>query len=357
MNDPFRSTMRSRVLRQAVQANVDEIRGRLPRGLRRSRSNLERLSRLLVVAIAIVLGSAVCSSIADPSAGAIRARGDDALASATGALAALTSDRTEMVAASQPSVAETSAARAIDPAVLRLGARRIMIDAGHGGSDSGARTARGLSEKDLTLDIAVRLELLLRDAGFAVAMTRSADETVPLRERSMRANRARADLFVSIHLNSLPQPTRHGIETYYLGPPSDAQGEWLAGAENERSGYSIADARRLLEGIYVNMRAAESRALAEAVQRQLFDGFRRTSANLEDRGVKTAPFAVLVGTAMPAILAEVSCVSSDEDQLLLEQPSHRQRIAEALARGIRDYAASDVERGLLAAVASNHDKE
>jgi len=183
---------------------------------------------------------------------------------------------------------------------------------------------------------------VLREEGFAVAMTRETDETLSLRERSRRANRARGDLFVSIHLNSFPPPheNQQGVETYYLGQPSDSQGELLASAENSESGYSVADARKVVERIYANMRASDSRALAETVQQRLYASLRRVSPDLEDRGVKTAPFVVLVANQMPGILAEVSSLSNDRDAALLRQVSYRQRIAEAVANGIRDYAIS-----------------
>jgi N-acetylmuramoyl-L-alanine amidase len=328
-----RSGMRRRVLRQVVRVNLEEIQGLLPRGLRRSRLGVGRVGRLLAAALTIVLGSAVGSRFTEPEPDP-----------ATQALARAYLDTelsTGSALASEPQPeAPILAPRAIDSAILGLALRKIVIDAGHGGIDPGARTLNGLAEKDIAFDIARRLEVLLRDRGFAVAMTRLSDETVSLRERSLRANRTRADLFLSIHVNSLPQQDRRGVETYYLGFPSDRLGEWLAGAENASSGYSVADVRAVLEGVYANVRAKDSRAFAETVQRHIYEALRRASPDLEDRGVKTAPFVVLVGTRMPAILAEVSCISNDQEALLLEQAEHRQAIAEALAGGVVAYAAS-----------------
>jgi N-acetylmuramoyl-L-alanine amidase len=325
-----------------VNANLEEIHGLPPRTLRRSRPGPERLARLLVATMVIVLGSAAGSRFTEPPGAASEAHevgAQRSLDAETGA--ALSTD---------PSLAtnpvRAAAPRALDAAVLRLSMRRIVIDAGHGGIDPGARTLGGLSEKEVALDIAHRLETALREDGFAVAMTRESDETLSLRERSRRANRARGDLFVSIHLNSFPRPyeNQRGVETYYLGPPSDSQGELLASAENAESGYSVADVRKVVERVYANMRANDSRAFAEAVQRQLYGSLRRVSPDLEDRGVKTAPFVVLVATQMPGILVEVSCVSNDRDAALLRQAGYRQRIAQALASGIRDYAASHERR-------------
>lgn len=344
--------MRKRMLRQAVWVNLEEIHGLPPRGLRRSPLSVDRVGRLVAAALAIVLGSAAGSRFTDPpvappqadpaTSGFTRLASPDLGAefSTGSALASETEQRAAVLAP-----------RAIDPAILRLAMRKIIIDAGHGGIDPGARTLGGMAEKDVVFDIANRLEILLRDQGFAVAMTREGDETVSLRERSMRANQTRGDLFLSIHVNSLPHQDRRGVETYYLGLPSDRHGEWLAGEENAQSGYSVRDVRTVLEGVYANMRANDSRAFAETVQRHIYDSLRRASPDLEDRGVKTAPFVVLVGTQMPAILAEVSCISNDREAALLGQPSHRQAIAEALAGGVREYATSYERREIVASVA------
>ncbi|HSD09855.1 MAG TPA: N-acetylmuramoyl-L-alanine amidase, partial [Candidatus Binatia bacterium] len=346
-----RSGLRGRMLRQVVRVNLEEIRCLPPRGLRRSRLSVGRVGRLLVAALAIVLGSAAGSRFTEPPVAPPQAgpasRGFESLAGSD--LGAEFSTGSALAGEAEQQ-ALLLAPRAIDPAILRLAMRKIVIDAGHGGIDPGARTLGGMAEKDVAFDIARRLEVLLRDQGFAVAMTRESDETVSLRERSLRANRVRGDLFLSIHVNSLPQQDRRGVETYYLGIPSDRHGEWLAGEENAESGYSVADVRTVLEGVYTNMRANDSRAFAETVQRHIYDSLRRASPDLEDRGVKTAPFVVLVGTQMPAILAEVSCISNDREAALLEQPKHRQAIAEALAGGVRAYAASYERREVVASV-------
>jgi N-acetylmuramoyl-L-alanine amidase len=343
-------TLRKRMLKQIVRANLEEIQGLPPRGLRRSGLGIGRVGRLLGVALLIVLGSAAGARFTEPG---IPSQADSA---SRAAKALARGDLGELSAgsalASEPQKeAALLAPRPIDPAILRLAMRKIVIDAGHGGIDPGAQTASGMAEKDVVFDIAHRLELLLRDQGFAVAMTREGDETVSLRERSQRANRARGDLFLSIHVNSLPRQDHRGVETYYLGLPSDRGGEWLAGAENAESGYSVADVHTLLEGVYANMRANDSQAFAEAVHHYLYDSLRRANPDLEDRGVKTAPFVVLVGTQMPAILAEVSCISNDRDAALLEQPRHRQAIAEALAGGVRAYATAYERRELVASAA------
>jgi N-acetylmuramoyl-L-alanine amidase len=242
------------------------------------------------------------------------------------------------------------APQAIDPALFRLAVHRVVVDPGHGGNDPGAM-ARGMREKDITLDIARRVAARLVADGFDVLLTRHNDETMSLQERVQMANAAKGDIFLSIHVNSIPTPMRRGIETYILGPTNDPHVERLAGAENSGSGYSLADFRRLLEGVLLDVRHDESHRFALEIQRKLFKAVLRANPELEDRGVKQAPFVVLVGTEMPGVLAEVSCISNEQDARLLKQSEYRQDIAEALARGVRSYAAA---RGRDATVARNN---
>lgn len=217
--------------------------------------------------------------------------------------------------------------------------RRIVLDPGHGGTDDGTRTPIGLTEKVLTLDIAQRLALLLMGAGFEVTMTRDTDSKLFLRDRVRFANQAHADLFVSIHLNWLKDGrANRGIETYYLGPSDDPFITELASAENRESGYSLSDVRQLLDGIYSDLRQQESRRLAAAVQHRLVGTAREASRDVRDRGVRSAPFLVLVETEMPAILAEVASLSSPEEARLLAQADYRDRLARALFDGIRAYS-------------------
>ncbi len=161
-----------------------------------------------------------------------------------------------------------------------------------------------------------------------------------LAERAAIANRLGADVFVSVHVNWIGNRAARGVETYYLGPTDDPFLSRLAAAENRDSGYSMADMRQLLDGIYAGVRQDKSRHLAEMVQAALFRSLGRVNAKIEDRGVKSAPFIVLLSTRMPAILAEVSCLSNAEEARLLARPLYRQSIAEALAAGLRAYAAN-----------------
>jgi N-acetylmuramoyl-L-alanine amidase len=237
----------------------------------------------------------------------------------------------------------------IDVASLNLSVRRVILDAGHGGSDPGTVSGE-LLEKNITLDINSRLERMLRQAGFDVEVTRREDRTVPLRARAEIANDSSGDVFVSIHVNSIRgSHAIRGIETYYLGPTDDPVLNELAASENRGSGYTLADYRRLLEGIYADVRQDESRALAESIQKSLHGDLVSVNPYLEDWGVRKAPFVVLVATEMPAILAEVACLSNKEEAKLLATDEYRQRIADALFKGIVAYAqvrGGEAEKGI-----------
>jgi N-acetylmuramoyl-L-alanine amidase len=248
-------------------------------------------------------------------------------------------EKLSLASADDGSVAPTFLAPVpIDLVVLPLGVRKIAIDPGHGGKDTGTSTPGGLTEKEVTLDLGIRLRRLLEEATFEVVMTRDKDETVPLRQRTALANAQGADLFVSIHLNWIDGGQVRGMETYYLGPTEEPVLLQLAARENRDSGYALADFRKLLDHIYLSVRRDESRRLAEGVQRALVTALHRSHPALVNRGVKTAPFAVLIGTEMPAILAEVACLSHSEEARLLAMPQYRQDIAQALLQGIRVYA-------------------
>ncbi|HKR65448.1 MAG TPA: N-acetylmuramoyl-L-alanine amidase, partial [Thermoanaerobaculia bacterium] len=179
-----------------------------------------------------------------------------------------------------------------------------------------------------------------------VVVTRDADRTIALRDRATLANDSKSDIFVSIHVNAIVKHVEsRGIETYYLGATSDPALTQLAAAENSVSGYSLGDMRKLLDGVYADARRDESRDLAAAVQKRLFTSLSKTDPGLENWGVKRAPFLVLVATDMPAILAEVGCLSNEKEAAMLRNPEYRQKVADALHDGIRAYAGASEKKG------------
>ena len=216
---------------------------------------------------------------------------------------------------------------------LDLSVRRVVIDAGHGGHDTGTIGPDGLYEKNIVLSIALRLgRLLRRNLGVQVIYTRDRDVFIPLQERTAIANRAHADLFVSIHANASRDRSASGIETYYLNFTRDPRALAVAARENAGSGYDIHNLDGLIQKIAADDKQMESRDLARDLENSLT---RRLDQRY--RGVKSAPFIVLIGARMPSVLAEVSFLSNPVYARRLSHPAYRERIAYALYRGIRHY--------------------
>jgi len=219
---------------------------------------------------------------------------------------------------------------------LKIG--RIVVDAGHGGHDSGTLGPDGIEEKDVVLDVSLRLGKLLKQRlGADVIFTRSDDTFIPLETRTAIANKAQADLFVSVHANSSPDPTARGVETYYLNFTSSPESLELAARENAVSQQSIHQLSDLVKKIALHDKIDESREFASDVEKYLYDGLDQGNPGLKDRGVKQAPFVVLIGANMPSILAEISFLTNPDDARQLRDPNYRQRIAESLYRGIARY--------------------
>jgi len=219
---------------------------------------------------------------------------------------------------------------------LKIG--RIVIDPGHGGHDTGTIGPRGLQEKDLVLDVAQRLGRLLdKRLGAEVIYTRDDDTFIPLETRTAIANREQADLFVSIHANSSDDPDARGVETYYLNFTSSPSALEVAARENAVSEKSIHELQDLVKKIALKEKIGESKEFASEVQQALHAGLAVKSPAIRDRGVKKAPFVVLIGANMPSILAEISFVSNPKDENNLALPVYRQRVAESLYRGIARY--------------------
>jgi N-acetylmuramoyl-L-alanine amidase len=223
---------------------------------------------------------------------------------------------------------------------LGLGIARIVIDAGHGGHDPGAQ-ARGLTEAELTLDIALRLEkLLTKEAGFEVVLTRRTNTFVPLEERTAIANRAGADLFLSIHSNASSTAAASGIETYFLNFAPNPEAEAVAARENAGGTRTMRSLPEIVRAIALNNKIDESRDFASMVQLSMFAQMRKSNRDLRNLGVKQAPFLVLIGATMPSILAEVSFITNKQDATLLKTDKYRQQIAEALLAGVLRYQQS-----------------
>jgi N-acetylmuramoyl-L-alanine amidase len=240
-----------------------------------------------------------------------------------------------------PDVREASPTANGDRSLIRaLGLKigKIVIDPGHGGHDTGTIGPNGLEEKDLVLDVGRRLGKLLQTRmGADVVYTRKDDTFIPLETRTSIANQEQADLFVSIHANSSRDRDARGVETYYLNFTSSAEALDVAARENAASDKSIHELQDLVKKIALKEKTEESREFASNVQRALHSGLAAKSPGIRDRGVKKAPFIVLIGANMPSILAEVSFVSNPGDERRLQTSDYRQRIAESLYRGISKY--------------------
>ena len=219
---------------------------------------------------------------------------------------------------------------------LKIG--KIVIDPGHGGHDTGTIGPNGLEEKDLVLDVSQRLgKLLVTRLGAEVIYTRKDDTFIPLETRTAIANQEGADLFVSVHANSSPDADARGVETYYLNFTSSPDALEVAARENSVSDKSIHELQDLVKKIALKEKIEESREFATDVEDALHSGLAAKNPGLRDRGVKKAPFIVLIGANMPSILAEVSFVSNPGDERKLKKADYRQRIAESLYRGIAKY--------------------
>ena len=215
-----------------------------------------------------------------------------------------------------------------------------MIDPGHGGHDPGAQ-GKGLDEAELVLDVALRLEKLLEKIpGTEVILTRRTDDFVPLQERTAIANREGADLFLSIHANASANDQARGIETYFLNFANSMGAASVAARENAASGQAMGALPDFVKAIALNNKLDESRDFATEVQRAMLDRLRGSNKTLKDLGVKQAPFVVLIGAAMPSVLAEISFVTNAQEAKLLRGGAYRQRIAEALFNAIRKYQLS-----------------
>ena len=317
---------KAQLLRGAVQDNIDVLQGvRSRRAFFRRRRLLRpwMLSGPLLAGIAyLIVPGQVTSKNTAPLIGA-----------APGVQASLA----PAIGQGSEGVADLPGPRPIDRRTIPLSVKRIIIDPGHGG-EPGATSQSGIMEKEITLDVALRLKRLMADGPYEVLLTRETDRSLSLDKRVAFANENKADLFISIHANWMEPRTIRALETYYVGPTDDPNTLKLASIENKDSGYSLSDYKKILEKIYVDERRDESRNLANSVHGQLYRSLKPANPKLQSRGVRTAPFVVLIGTQMPAILIEISCLSNEDEVELLTKDDYRENIALALLQGVQNYA-------------------
>lgn len=262
------------------------------------------------------------------------------------------------VPAASVNTSEPDGARPPVADLYGLELQTIVIDAGHGGRDPGAVGQHGLHEKDVTLDLAQRLKARLEQyPGYRVLLTRDGDESRSLRERIQFANEHDADLFISLHVNSLPDNSVAPVETYYYGPGSDTRANRLAERENQNSGFSLAEFRDLTQQLGLELKIEESRKVAHSIQEGLYRNMRGLHAEISDWGAKTGDFMVLLGVEAPSVLVEVSSISHSAQERLLSTTPYREQLAlfleDALvdylrqhAQGKEAYASEEIEGGI-----------
>jgi len=259
------------------------------------------------------------------------------------------------VAALAPEVAVSAALSSLDASTIRdygelsnskqslaklfgLSVKTIVIDPGHGGRDPGAIGKAGTYEKDIALEIGIRLqERLKAHEKYNVLLTRSTDQSVSLRKRVEYANNNFADLFISIHVNYFPSEKVNFVETYYFGPTSDRKTEKLAEQENANSHYVYAEFKDMIQKIGDTMKFQESKELAASVQHSLYKEIRKISTSSTNHGIKPAPFVVLLGLDAPSILTEVTSLNNQAEEKRLNSPAYRDKIAKFLEKGIVSY--------------------
>ena len=225
--------------------------------------------------------------------------------------------------------------------IYGLDVRTIVLDPGHGGHDPGASGPVGLSEKTVTLDVALRLERRLKSHGYNVVLTRRQDMSVSLRKRVEDAQAHEADLFVSIHVNSVPVDTLAFIETYYFSPRGDARAEALALRENVNAGYSVAQWQNSLEALGRTVRDEDSRRLATHVQNAMMSTMHKINPKIHDWGTRSGPFSVLLNAKVSAVLAEITAISMPEEEQNLLDDAYREQLAIGLESGIISYLSTE----------------
>ncbi len=342
-----RGAVKENILREVYRANRDN-EGKPPPAARPPVS-ARRNGMGLAGVMFVVLLAGMAWSLKPPSTGARDVGGSEAPAPASepivpyavpdGGAPASAADYAGMV--EQPLVSLAG--------LFGLEVGTIVIDPGHGGRDVGATGPNGLTEKTVTLDVARRLKARLESRpGLRVLLTRDEDRKRSLRDRVRMANAVNADLFVSLHLNWLPQQPANVIETYYFGPPEDEAAVALAAAENRDSSYALADFDEMVSRMGQTMKHQESLGVARHIQASLYNNVRERNQSVMNSGVKTAPFVVLLGADMPSVLAEMTCISNVEEARKLATAAYRDELASYLEQGIVSYLESRRPAPLIA---------
>jgi N-acetylmuramoyl-L-alanine amidase len=224
---------------------------------------------------------------------------------------------------------------------LGLGVKTVIIDPGHGGFDPGCLDSSGLKEKDLTLDISLRVKALLKaNTKLDVILTRESDILVPLENRTVVANQKKADLFISIHINAFPDKKRRGIESFYLNFSSDPNVNATAARENATTTKTIGEMDKIIRKIVQNSKIIESKELAEQIQQNLVKSLSRQYPDIRNLGTRGGPFWTLIGCEMPSILVEVSHISNAPEAQRLKTEAYRQQAAQGIYEGILAYMQS-----------------
>ncbi len=224
---------------------------------------------------------------------------------------------------------------------LGLGIKKIVIDPGHGGKDPGTCSPSGLKEKDIVLDVALKVAKILKEKlGYEVILTRDRDVFVPLEERTAIANAKEADLFLSIHVNAAPNHEARGIETYVLDLASNKDAMRLAAMENATSAKQISDLQSILLDLMQNSKINESLKLAGLVQEEMVSGLNKKFNTVNNLGVKKAPFVVLIGAQMPAILTEIAFLSNPDEEKRLKDDAYLASVANHISGGVAQYVES-----------------
>ncbi len=218
--------------------------------------------------------------------------------------------------------------------------RKVIIDPGHGGKDPGTPGRSGMDEKDIVLDIAKRLSVILREYGVQTVLTRSSDKFIPLEKRAAMTDNSHSDLFISIHANANPAKSLNGFEVYYISPAVSDYKRALSSAKNTSLGFTgecLASPSLDLKAILWDMTYTYNRGESIRLSKDICQSISR-SVDTRVIGVKNANYCVLRGASIPAILVEVGFLSNRKEEQLLNEPGYRQKIAEGLKQGIYDYA-------------------